>query len=617
MRKIKIFKLLISCFLLSSCTVKAKINYKLNYSNDYQEVCEEGLLKISDTNSVYNQNMLPIGFSGAHPSKGIYEIGGHCGDENQKMINPLSFHLSSEYGTSIIFSLAFKNNPINFPVNKMMNELGVEISRKNRDGSDITERYFKEANRLKDIYVQSGTNYYVGMSKGRYSTFIYSPANLLGISYKMYPGEEINYIKFYYGDIPQDVVNAAIFLQSGSDSSKGGLDKYDGSDCSRTSYSTNLGSHYEFDIVSQYGTVYSKDYLLSKFIAVDKEDNTTDHVSLIDDPDNYFTTGHKAKIGTTFKVTIYAIDSESNRSDLIFNFIVKDLLAPEITPLFKDEITISYKEKLNDAFINKYFFIADNYDETTINEIVKKDGSKINNNETGKIECKLISKDSFNNKSEYNFTIKRIDDIPPVISCKYEELNLNTETVLTQEYLLSFFSIEDEIDKNPELYVETNTYSKNSKELGLYSFIVTGKDKSGNTSSLSLSIYVLNSSGPIFYTNQSFLTFARGNAPSEEEIISSLIRRNILPNKKYVSSNLIDGKAIDNNLEIGEYSITMQYIADDNSSYLVDLLIEVVESETLGIKEGEVTSTELSWWQKFCNWWIKLFNKIKSFFTGS
>lgn len=613
----KIFKLMLSLFLLSSCSVSTNRKYKLNYSSDYQEVCEEGLLKISDTNAIYNQNMLPIGFSGAHPSKGIYEIGGHCGDENQEMINPLSFHLTNQYGTSIIFSIAFKNNPINFPVNKLMNELGVEISRKNTDSSDITERYFKEASSLKDIYVQSGSNYYVGMNNGRYSTFIYSPCNLLGISYKMYPGEEINYIKFYYGDIPQDVVNAAIFLASGSDLSKGGLDKYDGSDCSRTSYSTSLGSHYEFDIVSQYGTVYSKDYLLSKFIAVDKEDSTSDHVSLIDDPDNYFLVGHKAKIGTTFKVTIYAIDSESNRSDLIFNFIVKDLLAPVITPLFQDEITVSYKEKLNEAFINKHFFIADNYDETTINEIVKKDGSKINNIETGKIECKLISKDSFNNKSEYNFTIKRIDDIPPVISCKYDELNLSTETILTQDNLLSFFSIEDEMDKNPELYVESNSYSKHSKELGYYTFIVTGKDKSGNTSSLSLSIYVLNSNGPIFYTNQSFLTFARGNAPSEEEIISSLIRRNILPNKKYVSSNVIDGENIDNNLEVGEHLITMQYIADDNSSYLVDLLIEVVENDKLGIKDDDITNESLSWWQKFCNWWVKLFNKIKSFFTGS
>lgn len=619
MKKTKFIYSFLSLFLLAGCESANVKKNALVITDDYKTVCEDATFSL---NSRTNVNVLPIGYHGAYPDTGIYEIGGYCGDSFSSKAKPFDLGITNSSGQAVSFTIAFSSNPLSFPINNAFIPLGFEVSIKTNSGNDeFIDRTIK-AFKLSEIFNKSASGYYLMGSVGRTSGYIYTPANIMGININLYPGEKVNYVRFIYGEIPHDVINASIFLQAGDDLSIGGLASYSGSDCSRTQYTKNIGSNAEYNLISQYGTVYSKDYLMSKFIVKDDYDDINEHVSEYLDPDDYFNTGYKAAIGTKFDVTFYKDDSSGNRGTIVFHFTVKDKLAPVITKIKDEKLQVSYTTVFDNDFIYKNFYVIDNLDndncKVTLTDI---DGNVISNN-LGNKSLLLTAEDSSGNVSKYEFEVELIDDIPPVINCKHDELTLSPTNVITSQSLLNMFECVDEIDGEIKLSIKENTYSENASTMGQYVFTVSASDNSGNYSEKSIDIYVSDLDAPIFFAKQSFLTFAQGQVPDENVIIQSLIRQEVLPDKNYVSSELVEGYEITNDLEVGEYYSTIQYFADDNSSEIADLTIEIVEKKNLGVYDAiesvdDLEEEELSFWAKFCKFWIDLWNSIVSFFTGN
>lgn len=618
MKKAKLIYSLLSLLLLTGCEKVNSTKKAIIITDDYKTVCEDAIFSL---NGKTNVNVLPIGYHGAYPDSGIYEIGGYCGDEKGNKVSPFDLGITNSTGQSVSFTIAFDSNPLYFSSNNAFIPLGFEVSIRKTDGNDeIIDRTTK-AFKLSEIFNKSNENYYINGSIGRTNGYLYLPCNVMGINIKLYPGEKVNYVRFIYGEIPHNIINASVFLQSGEDLSKGALDVYDGSDCSRTQYTKNIGSNAEYNLISQYGTVYSKDYLMSKFIVKDDFDNTNEHVSDYLDPDDYFNTGHKATIDSKFDVTFYKDDNAGNRGQIVFHFTVKDKIGPVITKISDENLQLSYKTEFNNNFIYQNFYVIDNLDndncKVTLTNI---DGNEIDRS-LGEKTLLLKAEDSSGNVSKLSFDVNLIDDIPPVITSKHDELTLSPNSVITSDSLLEMFECVDEIDGKINLSVKENTYSGNASVIGNYKFSVYAYDKSGNYSEKAIDIYVTDLEAPIFFAKQSFLTFVQGQVPDEDLIVQSLIRQKVLPDKNYVSSELIEGYEITNDLEVGEYTSTMQFFADDMSTEIVDLTIEIVEKKNLGIHDAidsidKLEEEELSFWAKFCRFWIDLWNNIVSFFTG-
>ena len=111
---------------------------------------------------------------------------------------------------------------------------------------------------------------------------------------------------------------------------------------------------------------------------------------------------------------------------------------------------------------------------------------------------------------------------------------------------------------------------------------------------------------------ESFLTVIAGEVPSLEDVVKALIRQNVLPNKVYTSMKIIEGEELDDSLPVGKHSMTLEVEDEDGQKEYVALTVEVVQKETI---EDPLTHT-LTFWEKFCQFWIDLWKKIVAFFTG-
>ena len=605
--------LLLSLPLFFSCSHES-VKKSLPIDNDYNDVIQGKLNLHDDDISQYGKNVLPIGFHGSYPDSGIYEIGGKAGDESGKTCPAFDFSISNPNGTAVLVTLTFEEDPMQFPSSDHTQLLGFEVSYQ-ENNQEIYINGLQEVNRLSEMFEPSIQNYELAKNiPTGFNFFIYHPQNALGLSIKMYPNRKLNFVRFHYAKNPIHVTNASIFLQKGSIDDSVNM-KYDGSDVSRLDYTKKLGSHYEFNLISQYGKVYSKDYLLSQFIYKDEYDNTNEHVTTIEDEDDYFLLADKAPLGSKFDVKITAKDSSDNLSDILLHFTIADKCPPYIAKKKNEDISISYTVNLDEEFINSYFLVRDNYDEQVSLSIKDMNNQDIDTHQTGLIKAKIIAIDSFNNKKEFPFSLERYDDQAPMITCSQEELILSPTQVMKSETLLSFFSATDEIDGDLDVSIVENTYSENSTKVGNYIFKVNVKDSSNNEAEKTLNIYVKDEEGPIFFAKGSFMTFAQGMIPEEKEIIESLIRQEVIPDKNYISSELVAGEEITNDLEIGEHEVTMQYFADDDTFEMVDLTIQVVDVKELGIQDI-TPEEEKNWWAKFCQWWIDLWNLIVSFFQS-
>lgn len=615
----KIGKLvLIASLLCFSCQEKGSIiKGKIPYDDQYHNICELGDFNIHDddpTRSYYGINFLPPGYYGSYPDTGILEIGGRAGDENGRECPIMDFNVTKRNAT-LLFSIQFESNPLYFSMNHIRKQLGYEICYLDPEGNEQYINHYTQGDSLGEVYSRQGINgYHYDDSYSRIVSFIYEPKNALCISMNFMKKEKLKYMRFIYGDIPYTYRNVSITLSRSNIDDDIEANYSLENDCSRNDYIKKLGSDVEYELTSQYGYCYSKNYLLSLFIVKDENDNTQDHLTTIIDDDNYFTTGRYAPLGSRYDLLFRHTNSLGNTSTLTLHLTVKDKSAPLIQKKNEQEIKVSYKTDFNSDFINRYFNVTDNHDEEVIMEIQDSFGNPLTN-EIGKKTVVLKAIDSSDNISKFPFVLERFDDIPPSITTKYDEINISKNQVMTSTDLLSLFSVYDEIDGKMTPTIEENTYSTNCHEVGEYFFTVSATDKAGNRNTKTIKIYVNEESKPIFYTKESFLTFVEGNIPSSEDIINSLIRNKVIKDRNYISMEYIAGDEISSSLKEGSYESTIECIADDGESEIIDLYIEVIRKEETKLQKTEnneesAQEKEESWWDKFCRWWKELFESI-------
>ena len=574
--------------------------------SSYQTVCKEGDLGTPKR----EVNLLPPSFWGNDPQVGRIEVGGKAGDSYRTQLPNLSFTL--EQPTNLLIGICFNEDPTTFEENTENLALGYTFSIKASDGQVKTKEVYSRVLRLKDRFTESNNGYAYGVRDGnKFSTFdsIYHEANALLISFVLNPGDEIISFSYLYGDQPKKIENVTLTLMA-----EPMLDilqkKYNGPDCSASLYTDNVGASPEYFLHSQYGSVYSKDYLSSCFLAKDRDDSSEFHPTDFVDPNNYFTTGASAVLGSVFTVYLNAYDSSGNKSTITFHITITDEKGPTI--LFPEgrEITASYQEDCtSEAFLDNHVLIKDNYSSQVDVTVTDVQNNPIPKKRLGTYSCLINAEDERGNITQENFSLTYIDDVPPVITSDADEVNLTPYNAMSKEEIKSLFHATDEIDGTLSLEVIEDTYTPNADKIGEYSVTVKATDRSENTSTKKIVLRVQDSEGPVFYVKKSFIKATAGNIPTTEEIISSLIRQEVIPDKRYLRWDVIEGEKITNSLPVGIHEFTLLLEAEDESSETVHVTLEILP------KESSETKT-LSFFDKILLFFKKLWEKIVSFFTG-
>lgn len=608
----KTWKILFSLMMLTSCSGMengATKKEALRLSSDPQ-VCSLGLL---GTKPETRKNYLPTGFYGNDPQIGMVEIGGKAGDPYAQDLPDLYFsQLDANYPSTFYLSVAFQTSPLLFSENKEQKMLGLEMGIVDTDGKLLEKSTRRFSRRLSDNFNEKD-DYAMGLYDNTvFSTVesIFKASKSIFVSFQLKRGQKLRYFRYYYGDTPVELNNACFCLSS-VDEDKLALLPTQGEDCQNSLYTENVGCEPEYYLKSQYGSVYSIDYLKNAFIAKDRYDGTERHPDIIEDPNDYFNTGMRASLGTKYQVRFGSEDSQGNRSYITFHFTVVDEKGPTLSLINNKEVITSYATDFNSPqFFDAYFSIGDNCDPNPTKRITLSDESEIPENKIGTFACALHASDASGNESRFPFTMTLIDDIAPVLTASVDEINLTPFSNYNREKLLGMFTADDAIDGVTPITVVEDTYTGNRDKVGNYVFSVKTEDKSGNVATKTLTIRVQDTEGPVFYAKKSFITASKDNIPTVENIISSLIRQEVIPDKNYVKWTMLQGEEINSELSLGIHEFSLLLETDEKEAERVDITMNVVEKSSMSENTKEMTL-----WEKICLFFERLWKKIVAFFS--
>ena len=568
-------------------------------------VCMNGNLALSGS-TVHNN--LPPGFYGNHPDQGVLEIGGTAGNPLGEEIPELSLVGDDRQ----MLTIRFEESITQLKDAAFLGRVGYCIAMRTDEGLK-EEEVFSSDLRLDDFFQKLSNGDYKCPERGReFNSFMKFDAeeNAFSLTFDYRKEWKLVSLRFYYSDVPASLSNVSLYANVYPQSEIFSA-VYDGVSCTGN-YTRNVGKNPVYEMDSQFGTVYSKDFLVHSFLARDENLKEAIHPE-IEDPDDYFGKGDKADVGETFVVYLRASDPSGNVSKVTLKMNIVDSRGPNIVVKSPESIEVSYASDFSSMeFIDSHFVIRDNYDSMPDCQILLEDGSPIPKAEIGVFQAMIVATDSFGNETAKHFELDLIDDVPPVIDVQGEELILRQDLTYSREKLLSLFTAYDEIDGDLDVVVTEDTYLGHEKEIGEYVFSVKATDSAGNVATRKLAIRVEDSEGPTFYVRESFLTVIEGEVPSLEDVVKALIRQNVLPNKVYSEMRIIEGEELDDSLPLGKHAMTLEVVDEDGFKEYVALTVEVVRKDSI---EDPITHT-MTFWERFCQFWIDLWNKIVAFFTG-
>ena len=524
-----------------------------------------------------------------------------------KIKNEIKFTSNGTYQLSIIF----KKNLSNFKEASRNNKLGYKINIF-RSLTTIEEDYTYFIKTFSELfYLKENTYLPVNKSKSELDTYL-SGKNIdncfiLKLTLNVQKYDKLTLFELFYSDTPIQIKNVILSPSILKDEEILQYNKVT-LDSKNSEYSSYYGKSPSLNIDSQYGRIYSPNYLSNCFISYDGKSNTYFYPDEFEDEQGYFENGDKASLGSKYIIFLNAYNVNNEKSTITFNIKIVDTLPPTIKKIDTvDEITCSYKTNFDDpTFINKYFSIIDNYSSDIQMNILDENNNKITST-VSKIKAKIVAYDHFKNKSEFPFSLNLIDDISPIISKEYFFLSLNENFTLDSEEILNLFSAYDEIDKDTRIKLFSDTYSNNKEKEGLYIFTVITSDKSSNISKDSIEIEVKRN-GPVFYANENYLKILDSKNLNDTDLINLLIKNGQIPDEEYLSiSNNLNTNLQD--LEVGKYDINFTLVDKNGQIIEAKMIVEIINSEI-----GE--NKELSFFEKVSRWFDNLFKTIGDFFKN-
>ena len=235
----------------------------------------------------------------------------------------------------------------------------------------------------------------------------------------------------------------------------------------------------------------SKEEILSHIEAYDETDG---EVSVYFESCDYDPSG--LELGE-FDAVVAAKDNSGNiaRYDIVIHVV--DINKPTYAS-GQTSYTTNYKTKLLIDDIKNALVFNDNYDEDLTLNVVSDNYSE-SYNTVGTYYVKVTATDSSDNVSdEVTITINVIDDVNPTIDGD-DIIQANSDDLLTEEEILSYFTATDEYCTDATLSIENySSYSDNYNVVSDYSLTIKAVDDYGNSITKDITIHVNDKNKPTF-----------------------------------------------------------------------------------------------------------------------
>ena len=239
--------------------------------------------------------------------------------------------------------------------------------------------------------------------------------------------------------------------------------------------------------------------------------------------------------------------------------VVKEATPPVISFENPDNITLEAGSP-----IQEQIFASDNSSDTIENGgiTISNNINEIDNKTPGSYQLIYTATDSYGNFSNVSKTITIVDTTPPEISFKNpNDIILEAGRRIQNEPVIASDNSSDTIG-NKGIKISKNINEIDNKTPGSYQLIYTATDSSGNSSTVSKTITIVDTTPPVIsFVNPNNITLEAGTLIQEQEIIVTDNSRDTIENGGIKISNNIDN--IDTRNVGGLY--TLKYIATDSS----------------------------------------------------
>ncbi len=205
--------------------------------------------------------------------------------------------------------------------------------------------------------------------------------------------------------------------------------------------------------------------------------------------------------------------------------------------------------------------------------IVSKDTYTGNGNKVGEYEVVFSVSDTAGNTSTFTLNVYVQDKTAPVIEGSGTK-RVSYTSPLEMENLKSLYTITDNVDKNLELVVESDTYTENARIPGSYRIVFSATDSSNNKTTKVVDIEVIDDVAPVI----------NGADRIEKSLSSILTIEEIISN--YEAIDAIDGKVnielagdgyTGNGKKVGTYRVTLSASDRTGNAGVKDIEIVVFD----------------------------------------
>lgn len=119
----------------------------------------------------------------------------------------------------------------------------------------------------------------------------------------------------------------------------------------------------------------------------------------------------------------------------------------------------------------------------------------------------------------------------------------------------------------------------NYMKAGRYNVEIKAKDKSENETAIIFPITVFGSENENYILSEGSLIVSTDTILEPDEIVDKLIEAGQIDKVEYKEANIIDGNPIEGSNQVGEYTLKIEIVIDDNESRYVYLKVKVVEGK--------------------------------------
>lgn len=280
-----------------------------------------------------------------------------------------------------------------------------------------------------------------------------------------------------------------------------------------------------------------------------------------------------------YDVSFKVIDGSDNFTIKSFIINVIDNQGPILTSSNTLVSNLSSPLSLEEVLESLEF--SDNYD--SLDDVVL----NVLNNDfygnglvVGKYPITIELVDSSNNKTTEIIWVEVNDDVKPVIS-GLEDLTISYKSDIDLEDIIDLLEVSDNYDDLSvgDLMILDDSFSNNVGIIGSYEIYLSLSDESGNTSTHSISILVIDDIKPLIYVDSYIITINQGSSFNEDDAIDLLKRSFEIDNDDYEVTTLVN-EYEGNEKKVGNYIYKIRLTSSSGEELEKEFIVKVVNFET-------------------------------------